>query len=145
MTTQEQIDDYIAGQSPPKSGEMRDLHRLITGMAPGCRLWFLDGRNSEGKVVSNPNIGYGQQVMDYANGEAREFYQVGFSANTGGITVYVMGLADRKYLAETYGDRLGKAKVTGYCIKFRSLGDVDAGVLEEIIADAMGRRAETGG
>jgi hypothetical protein len=30
-----------------------------------------------------------------------------------------------------------KSNVTGYCIRFKSLRDVDLGVLEEIIAEAM--------
>ena len=117
---------------------LRDLHRRILEISPGAKLWFLDGRNDEGKVVSNPNIGYGSETISYANGDSREFYKVGLSANTSGISVYVMGLDDRKYLSETYGPRLGKAKVTGYCIKFNSLKDVDLGVLEEVVANAMG-------
>jgi hypothetical protein len=142
MSVQEQIDGYIAGQSPMKRTEMQDLHRLIVGISPGCELWFLDGRNSEGKVVTNPNIGYGRQAMTYANGEARDFYKVGLSANTAGISVYIMGLEDRKHLSDTYGAALGKAKITGYCIKFRSVADVDMAVLEAIIASAMARAAD---
>jgi hypothetical protein len=100
----------------------------------------LDGRNSEGRIVSNPNIGYGSTTIKYANGERREFYQVGVSANLSGISVYIMGLDDKKYLSETYGKKLGKAKITGYCIKFKSTKDVDIETIEEIIADAMMRR-----
>lgn len=139
MNVQEQIKRYIADQSPPKRQEMQDLHRRITGLSPGCELWFLDGRNGDGKIVSNPNIGYGRQTIGYANGDTKDFYKVGLSANTTGISVYIMGLDDKTYLSQTYGKRLGKAKVTGYCIKFRSVKDVDGGVLEEIVANAMAR------
>jgi len=138
MTAQAQIDDYIAGQSPAKAAELRELHRRILAISPACQLSFLDGRNAEGKVVSNPNIGYGSAPIAYANGETRDFYQIGLSANTTGISVYVMGLADKSYLAATYGQKLGKAKVTGYCVKFRSLKDVDLGVLEAMIAERLG-------
>jgi hypothetical protein len=137
MNVQQRIDSYIADQPAPKRAELQDLHRRITGMSPNCRLWFLDGRNDEGKVVSNPNIGYGAQAITYAGGETREFYRIGLSANTTGISVYVMGLDDRKHLSDTYGARLGKAKVTGYCIKFRSTKDIDIAVLDEIVANAM--------
>jgi hypothetical protein len=139
MTVQDQIDGYIAGQSPPKSEEMRSLHRMILKVSPDCRLWFLDGRNSEGKIVSNPNIGYGSKSMTYAGGEVREFYQIGISANTTGISVYVIGLDDKTFLSEAYGARLGKAKITGYCIKVKTLKDVSLDVLEEIVADHMGQ------
>lgn len=137
MSVDQQIDRYMADQSPSKSAELRDLHRRILEISPGAKLWFLDGRNDEGRIVSNPNIGYGSQAIGYANGDSREFYKIGLSANTSGISLYVMGLDDKTYLSQTYGPRLGKAKVTVYCIKFRSLGDVDLGVLEEVVADKM--------
>lgn len=138
MDIEEQIADYIAGQPEPKRAEMQALHRLILRMSPDRRLWFLDGRNEEGKIVSNPNIGYGLRTIIYASGAEREFYRIGLSANTTGISVYIMGVDDKKYLAATYGDRLGKASITGYCVKFRTLKDVDLGVLEEMIRFGFG-------
>jgi hypothetical protein len=139
MNVQEQIDRYIAEQPASKREAMQALHRLTLRVSPDCRLWFLDGRNSENKIVTNPNIGYGTKTIKYANGETREFYKVGLSANTTGISVYVMDTDDKKYLSETYGKRLGKASVTGYCIKFRSLKDTNIDVLEEIIADCLAK------
>ena len=138
MTVQEQIEQYISGQPQPKREELAALDRIIRDVAPATRLWFLDGRNDEGKVVSNPNIGYGAQSIKYASGETREFYRIGLSANSTGISVYVMGLDDKKYLSETYGERLGKAKVTGYCIKFKSVRDIDLDVFAEMIESFMG-------
>ena len=137
MDVEEQIDGYIAGQPEPKRSEMQGLHRATLRLSPGCRLWFLDGRNAEGKIVSNPNIGYGLQTIRYADGGGRDFYRLGMSANTAGISLYVMGLEDKKYLTETYGRRLGKASVTGYCIKFRSVENIDMDVLEEVIRFAL--------
>jgi hypothetical protein len=141
MSVREQIDRYISDQSPAKREELRDLHRRILEISPGAKLWFLDGRNDNGKVVSNPNIGYGSEALSYAAGGSRAFYKIGLSANTSGISVYVIGLKDKKYLSETYGSRLGKAKITGYCIRFRSVRDVDLGVLEGVVADALGPRS----
>ena len=141
MDVQEQIDSYISDQSPPKQEELRTLHRVIRKEAPACRLWFLDGRNEQGKVVSNPNIGYGVQARRYADGETREFYQIGLSANTAGISIYFMGLSDKHHLSRTYGQALGKAKITGYCVKFRNLKDVDLGVIEQMVADHLSEGA----
>ena len=138
MNTQAQIDQYVAEQSGGKRDELQDLHRRIVEISPTSKLWFLDGKNSEGKVVSNPNIGYGTETIRYAGGETRDFYKIGLSANTTGISVYVMGLDDKKYLAETYGERLGKAKVTGYCVKFRSIKDISVDVLDEMIRAELG-------
>lgn len=137
MSVQDQIDAYIDGQPEAKRGDMRALHEAIVQLTPSGRLWFLDGRDGDGKVVSNPNIGYGGYTMRYADGGAREFYQVGLSANTGGISVYVMGIPDKAHLAETYGDRIGKASVTGYCIKFKALKDIDLDVLRAAVRDGL--------
>jgi hypothetical protein len=100
---------------------------------PNRKLWFLDGKDDNGKIVSNPNIGYGLQTLKYADGKAREFYQIGLSANTTGISVYIMGIQDKKYLAQTYGKTIGKASVTGYCIKFKTLKEINLAVLEDAI------------
>lgn len=133
MNTETQIKDYIKTQLEPKRTDMLALHDLIRQILPKGKLWFLDGKDDKGKVVSNPNFGYGNQIMKYADGTSRDFYQIGISPNTTGISIYIMGLPDKKYLANTYGDKLGKAKVTGYCIKFRKLEDIDLGVLEQAI------------
>lgn len=137
MSVEAQIDGHIAGQPEPKRGEMLALHRRILAIAPDCRLWFLDGTDETGKVVSNPNIGYGLRTIRYANGTTRDFYRIGLSGNTTGISVYVMGIDDRKYLRATWGDRIGKASVTGYCIKFRSVRDIDLAVLDEIVREGL--------
>src|SRR5580658_6438241 len=130
MNKQKQITEYIATQPEPKRSEMLELHDIILALMPACKLWFLDGRDEKGKIVSNPNIGYGSQTTQYADGKTREFYQIGMSANTTGISVYIMGINDKKYLAQTFGQKLGKASVTGYCIKFKTLADIKIDVLE---------------
>jgi len=73
MDVQEQIQAYIASQPESKRGEMQELHRHILQTLPGCKLWFLDGKNDDGKIVSNPNIGYGSYIIKYANGTTKEF------------------------------------------------------------------------
>lgn len=129
MNIDEQIKEYIATQPEPKRSDMQELHRIILKLMPKCKLWFLDGKDEKGKIVSNPNIGYGTQTIKYANGKTREFYQIGMSANTTGISVYILGIKDKKYLARTYGKELGKASVTGYCIKFKTLKDINLDIL----------------
>ena len=133
MNVEEQIKKYIDSQSDPKRSDMQELHRIILQVMPGCKLWFLDGKNSENKTVSNPNIGYGLHTISYADGTTREFYQIGLSSNKTGISVYILGIKDKKYLARTYGKELGKASVTGYCIKFKTLKDINIEILETAI------------
>ena len=138
MKVQEQIQKYISSQPEPKRSDMEALHRIILQVMPACKLWFLDGKDSEGKTVSNPNIGYGLQTIKTADGKNREFYQIGLSANTTGMSVYIIGIEDKKYLAQTYGKKLGKASVTGYCIKFKALKNINIEILEAAIRDGVG-------
>src|SRR6476660_9582105 len=137
MNAQEQIKKYFASQPEPKRSDMQELHRIILQVMPACKLWFLDGKNNEGKTVSNPNIGYGSHSMKYADGTTREFYQIGLSANKTGISVYILGIEDKKYLAEAYGKEIGKASVTGYCIRFKTLKDINIEILEAAIRDRV--------
>lgn len=133
MNVHEHINAYIATQPEPKRTDMQDLHGMMLELMPECRLWFLDGKDEQGHTVSNPNIGYGLRTIRYADGKTREFYQIGISANTTGISVYILGIEDKKYLAETYGKKLGKASVTGYCIKFKTLKDINSDILQTAI------------
>lgn len=133
MSVQEQIEDYIISQPEPKRSDMQALHGIILQVMPACKLWFLDGKNSENKIVSNPNIGYGFYNIKYADGTSRAYYQIGLSANKTGISVYILGIKDKTYLAQTYGKKIGKASVSGYCIKFKTLKDIDIDILQAAI------------
>ena len=139
MSVKEDIQKYISSQTNSKRSDMETLHATILKLMPKCKLWFLDGKNAEGKIVSNPNIGYGNYTMKYADGKTKEFYQIGLSANTTGISVYVMDIKDKTYLAKTYENKIGKASVSGYCIKFKSLKDINVEVLLEAIKDGLGK------
>ncbi|MBL7684144.1 MAG: DUF1801 domain-containing protein [Flavipsychrobacter sp.] len=133
MSIQDQINNLISSQPEAKQADMQVLHERILKTLPGCRLWFDNGVNEEGKVVTNPTIGYGFQVLKYKDGKTKDFFQIGMCANTTGISVYILGIADKKYLADTYGKEIGKASVTGYCIKFKALKDINIDVLTAAI------------
>jgi hypothetical protein len=137
MDISEHVEAYLASQPEPKQADLRQLHAHMLAEFPQCRRWFSDGTNADGKVVTNPSIGYGAYTITYADGSAREFYRIGLSANTTGISVYVLGLDDKTYLARTYGASIGKASVTGYCIKFTRLAVINADVLHTAIRHGM--------
>lgn len=125
LSLTEQIEAFIASQPVPKQSELRALHELTLQQSPECKLWFSDGKNDEGKVVANPTIGYGSYTIHYADGTSRESFRIGLSANKTGISVYIMGLEDKAFLPNTYGPTIGKATVTGYCIRFKSIREID--------------------
>jgi len=137
MGVQEEIKKFIANQPEPKRSDIQALHRLTLQASPECKLWFFDGKNGKNQTVSNPTIGYGFQTIKYASGKSREFFQIGVSGNKTGISVYILGLKDKKHLAKAYGKKLGKASVTGYCIRFKALKDIDIATLEAAIRDGF--------
>lgn len=139
MALDDQINRYLESVPEPKQTDMRRLHSAILEMNPGCKLWFLNGKDESGKVVSNPSIGYGTLSKKYADGKSKEFYQTGISANSAGLSLYIMGINDKKYLQEMYASAIGKASITGYCIKFKALKDIDLDILKNAIQDGMER------
>ena len=133
MNLKEQIKKYITSQPESKQSDMQKLHLLMLQIIPDCKLWFDDGKNSKNRTISNPTIGYGFLTIKYANGKTREFFQIGMSANKTGISIYILGIKDKTYLAKMYGNKLGKANVSGYCIRFKTLSDINIDILEAAI------------
>lgn len=133
MNAVDQIQALFSAQTASKRLDMEQIHKLIVEGNPEIQLRYLDGRDGTGKVVTNPNIGYGSCQIKYKDGSSREFYRVGMSASSTGISIYFMGLEDKNLLATTYGETIGKAKVTGYCISFKSLKDIVPEVLTTAI------------
>lgn len=127
------IDAHIAGLPEPKRTDIRVLHQFITGTLSEGNLWFSDGKSNEGRTVTNPTMGYGSHTMRYADGKTAEWFRIGLCATRGGISVYVLGIPDKNYLASNFGNRMGKAKLTGYCISFKALKDIDVDVLKEAV------------
>lgn len=127
------IHSYLSTLPESKKSEMEELHKRILTLFPGCKLWFMDGKNNENKIVTNPNIGYGEYTITYADGKTRPFYKIGISSTSKGISVYLMGIENKNFLKESVGSRLGKAKISGYCISFKSLNEINLDVLDETI------------
>lgn len=134
---QEKINELLETQPEQKRKDIEALHRLILQALPDCKLWFDDGKDESNKTVTNPTIGYGSHIIKYANGKTKEFFQIGISANTTGISLYILGLKDKAYLSQTYGKTLGKASISGYCIKFKAVKDIDLNILESAVQDGF--------
>ena len=131
------IELHLTNLPENKSLELRNLHNLILAIEPKCKLWFANGINEEGKVVTNPTIGYGLQTLHYAKGDPREFFQIGICATTTGISIYLIGLKDKNLLKETFSPSIGKATITGYCVKYKRLSDLNSDILTNLIQFAF--------
>ncbi len=138
MNTQEQINELIYTQPEAKRREMQELHNLILTLMPNCKQWYFDGKNEEGKQVAHPTIGYGNYIITYKDGSTRDFFRIGLLATPTGLAVHIMGIEDKKFLIDTYGKTIGKAKVGSYGITFKSIADINL----EILKDAIQNRAK---
>jgi len=130
---QRQIQAHFAQLKVDKSKELQQLHNLIVSLNPQCKLCFDNGINEEGKVVTNPTIGYGLQTLEYAKGNTREFFQIGICATTSGISIYLIGIKDKNFLKESFTSSTGKAIITGYCVKYKRLSELNPDVLVKLI------------
>lgn len=139
MSPEIQIKEYIDSLEEPKRSEMHSLHSLLKSWLPDQKLWFESGLDANNKVVSNPNIGYGEYTIKYANGSSRQFFKFGLSANTAGISIYIMGMQDKEFLSNNYTASIGKAKITGYCIKFKTLKNINLQTLETAIKESLAK------
>lgn len=133
MFTEEKITQHLTTLAPEKSEALSRLYQLIHLETSSSDLQFFDGKNEEGKVVTNPTIGFGKSRIHYANGRFQDTFRIGICATSTGLSIYILGLEDKKFLQDFLGDRLGKAKITGYAISFKKMSEIDESVLRELI------------
>src|SRR4249919_570009 len=133
MEIKSRIKELIKSQPEPKQSEMQELHNVILQLMPKCKQWYFDGKNEDGKQVAHPTVGYGNYTITYKDGSTREFFRIGLLANPTGLAVHIMGLEDKKFLTDTYGKTIGKAKVGSYGISFKSIKDINLEILKEAI------------
>lgn len=133
MTTAEKISHHLATLSLEKSADLSRLYQLILDEMKGEELLFFDGKNEQGKVIANPTIGLGQCRLTYSDGSFQNTFRLGISANNTGLSIHILGLKDKKFLVDFLGTRLGKAKITGYAIRFGKMKDLDEVVLRGLV------------
>lgn len=118
---------------------MGDLQIILNWMDvefPHLERSFHDGKNDQGKQVTNPTYGFGSFEQTYANGDKKTHFQIGIAATQKGISLYLLGIRGKIDLKAACSE-LGKAKVTGYCISFIRFGDLDLEVLSCVCQSAL--------
>jgi hypothetical protein len=113
------VGTFLAGSAKPDDGAtLSALMGKVSGQAP--RMW-------------GPSIvGFGERQYDLAGGKTGRMCAMGFSPRKPALVLYLRhadGWDER--LA-----RLGKHDTGKGCLYIKKLADVDAGVLEELVAAA---------
>lgn len=124
QATDASVADYLAARANEEqradSRTLMSIFQKITGQKP--KMW-------------GPSIvGYGSCRYTYESGRTGEMPLVGFAVRGRELVVYLMA-EDRKQKALL--TRLGSHKMGKSCLYFKRLGDLDRGVLEQLIANAV--------
>ena len=88
-------------------------------------------------------VGFGSYHYKYDSGREGDSCLVGFSSRKGDISIYLTASFPGR---ENLLAKLGKHKLAKACLYVRSLSDIDAKVLEQLVAgsaEARGRHATT--
>jgi hypothetical protein len=116
---------FIAGLPDERRREearaLDAIYRRVTGLAP--KMW-------------GPSIvGYGSYDYRYDSGRTGTMCKAGFSPRRAALTLYLTGsYGDRQGEADALFARLGKYSTGKACLYVKRLDQVDAGVLEQLVA-----------
>jgi hypothetical protein len=125
------VDDLVATLDEATAADTRtlmDLMHRISGAQPA--IWNVG------------TIGYDSYHFAYDSGREGDGHALGFYPRKGRTTVYLMDGTDRhtELLAQ-----LGKHTTSRVCLYLKRLGDVDLGVLEEILRSSYAYLKENDG
>jgi hypothetical protein len=119
-------DDYLAAiEDPARRADCEALAALmqkVTQEPP--KMW--------GPAI----VGFGSYHYVYESGREGDMCVVGFSSRKADITLYLQGLREGQ---DALLASLGKHKADGGCLHIKRMGDVDASVLEALVANAVAR------
>ena len=118
------VDAYLASRAGPE--QLADCKAV---MAMCKRV-----TKQEPKMWGPSIVGYGSYTYKYASGRTGEMPVSAFAIRGSGLVVYVN--AEKPPQAKLLA-KLGKHKMGKSCLYFGRLADIDAKVLEAVIADAV--------
>jgi hypothetical protein len=85
-------------------------------------------------------VGYGHYHYKYASGREGDFMLTGYSPRKQALSVYIMtGFKPFPTLMK----KLGKYKTGSSCLYIKSLADVDAAILEQLITESVKKMRKT--
>lgn len=122
--TDASVEKYLAAiADEPRRQDCRDLVKLMTKVS-----------KQPPKMWGTSIVGFGSYHYKYESGREGDACLIGFSSRKGDISLYVR--AGSEGVAELLG-KLGKHKLGGGCLYIRKLSDVNARVLERLVARSI--------
>ncbi len=91
----------------------------------------------EPKMWGSAVIGFGDIVLKYDSGRELDWFKIGFSPRKQNMTLYGLGISgDQQDLLK----KLGKHSTGKGCLYINKLEDIDAKVLQKMMAQAMKKK-----
>lgn len=131
-----ELEYYFGSISTERKKHLIKTFNFLCQLLPSSLIRFNDGKNSEGKIVSNPSIGFGSFEQRYATNETKEFPQITLSATQKGISIHLLGVRGKLDLKSIVED-LGTSDITGYCIRFKQWDVINQKALAKILLSAF--------
>ncbi len=118
------VDAYLAAiADPARRADCEALSALIAKVT-----------REPPKMWGTAIVGFGSYHYVYDSGREGDACVVGFSSRKNDISVYLQGLSEGQ---EALLAKLGKHKADGGCLHIKQMADVDAKVLEKLVANAV--------
>ena len=122
--TSANVDEYLASKASPE--QLTDCKALMT---------LLRKVTSQSPKMWGPSIvGYGRYHYRYESGRTGESCLTGFAVRGKELVVY---LGAESQDQQTLLSKLGKHKLGKACLYFKRLADLDASVLEALVAESV--------
>ena len=129
-TKPEEFLESITGKS---RGDMKKLHAEIGKAMKGLPVSVWKGKMWGG--AEQTIIGYGD-IQSGRPGKTVAWFYIGLALQKNYISLYANAVADNQYLGKKYAKRLGKMKIGSASISFKTLENIDLGVLRELLKRA---------
>jgi hypothetical protein len=126
--------EFLAGLPAHRRSVAEAVHETIRGAAPGLEPWIWRGVMWGG--TDQTILGYGRYEYVNRSGTTVEWFVIGLASQKAYLSIYVNAVRDGRYLAQVYGDRLGKVKIGSASVSFRKLDDLDLDNVARMVAEA---------
>ena len=87
-------------------------------------------------------VGFGSYHYKYDSGREGDWFRIGVASNRNYVSLYICPSDATGYIPEHYKEALPKASIGRGCVRFKSLDDLDAAALRELIRAGGGKASQ---
>jgi hypothetical protein len=130
-------DVFLESLPEPLRTDLAKVDRVLSKVMKGHSRVLWGGTFWGGSEQSI--IGYGDYTYQRSDKKTVDWFILGLAPQKNYNSIYINASDDDGYIIQRYADRLGKAKVRGAAVTFKSPDDLDLKALEEVATLARDR------